>query len=52
MDENAEIILDLKNINKSFGSTRVLENINISIKNNEFLQYLGQVALENLRLLG
>ena len=41
MDENTEIILDLKNINKSFGITKVLEDINISIKNNEFFTILG-----------
>lgn len=41
MDDNTEIILDLKNINKSFGITKVLENINISIKNNEFFTILG-----------
>ena len=29
MDENNEIILGLKNINKSFGITKVLEDINI-----------------------
>tara|TARA_Y100000741_G_scaffold362642_1_gene348814 strand:- start:406 stop:1476 length:1071 start_codon:yes stop_codon:yes gene_type:complete len=34
-------ILELSNISKSYGSTKVLENINIKIKNNEFFTILG-----------
>ena len=41
MTENNEIILNLKEINKSYGNTKVLENINISIYNNEFFTILG-----------
>ena len=41
MTENNQIILDLKNIDKSYGDTKVLENINISIYNNEFFTILG-----------
>jgi len=37
MDE----ILELKNISKSYGKTKVLENINLKIKNNEFFTILG-----------
>ena len=41
MSENNEIILNLKDINKSYGSTKVLENINLAVKNNEFFTILG-----------
>ena len=41
MPADNEIILDLKKINKSYGETKVLENINISIYNNEFFTILG-----------
>jgi len=41
MNEKSEIILDLKDINKSYGETKVLENINISIYDNEFFTILG-----------
>ena len=41
MSENNEIILSLKDINKSYGSTKVLENINLAVKNNEFFTILG-----------
>ncbi len=34
-------ILELKNISKHYGKTKVLENINIKIKNNEFFTILG-----------
>ena len=34
-------ILELKNISKSYGKTKVLENINLKIKNNEFFTILG-----------
>ena len=36
-----EILLDLKNIRKSFGDTQVLKGINLSIKKGEFLTFLG-----------
>lgn len=38
MDEN---IIELININKSFGTTDVLDHINLSIKKNEFVTLLG-----------
>ena len=41
MNNNSKIILDLKNINKSYGETKVLEDINISIYDNEFFTILG-----------
>ena len=41
MNKNSQIILDLKNIDKSYGETKVLENINISIYDNEFFTILG-----------
>ena len=34
-------ILELKNISKNYGSTKVLDNINIKIKDNEFFTILG-----------
>ena len=34
-------ILELKNISKNYGNTKVLEDINIKIKNNEFFTILG-----------
>ena len=34
-------ILELKNISKYYGKTKVLENINLKIKNNEFFTILG-----------
>ena len=36
-----DAILELKNISKSYGKTKVLENINLKIKNNEFFTILG-----------
>ena len=33
--------LELKNISKSYGSDKVLDNINFKIKNNEFFTILG-----------
>tara|TARA_B100000965_G_C19586568_1_gene756033 strand:+ start:1409 stop:2512 length:1104 start_codon:yes stop_codon:yes gene_type:complete len=41
MNKSSQIILDLKNIDKSYGETKVLENINISIYDNEFFTILG-----------
>ena len=41
MPADNKIILDLKKINKSYGETKVLENINISIYNIEFFTILG-----------
>ena len=35
------IMIDLKNISKSFGKTKVLENMNLYIRENEFLTLLG-----------
>lgn len=35
------IMIDLKNISKSFGKTTVLENMNLYIRENEFLTLLG-----------
>ena len=34
-------ILELKNISKNYGNTKVLDNISIKIKNNEFFTILG-----------
>ncbi len=35
------IMIDLKNLSKSFGETKVLENLNLYIRENEFLTLLG-----------
>ena len=40
-------ILELQNISKNYGSSIVLKDINLSIENNEFLQYLDQVDQGN-----
>ena len=37
----SENILELKNINKSYGDQKVLDNLSLSIKKNEFLTLLG-----------
>jgi len=37
----SENILELKNINKSYGEQQVLDNLSLNIKNNEFLTLLG-----------
>ena len=34
-------ILELKNISKSYGETKVLDNISFKINNNEFFTILG-----------
>ena len=44
MNKSSQIILDLKNIDKSYGETKVLENINISIYDNEFFTLLGPLT--------
>lgn len=52
MQEN---IIELKNINKSFGSTEVLNDINLSIKKNEFVTFLGPSGCgktTTLRIIG
>ena len=32
-------LMEMKNINKSFGSNRVLENVNVSLYSGKFLHY-------------
>lgn len=52
MEEN---IIQLININKSFGTTEVLNNINLSIKKNEFVTFLGPSGCgktTTLRIIG
>ena len=49
MSENNEIILNLKNINKSYESTKVLENINLAIKNNEPWETLGYCWMHSFK---
>ena len=39
MEEN--LIIDLKNISKSFGNMEVIENLNLYVRENEFLTILG-----------
>ena len=34
-------ILELKNVSKQYGNTKVLDNINFKINNNEFFTILG-----------
>lgn len=38
---NKDILIDLKDISKSFGEMKVIENINLYVKKNEFLTLLG-----------
>lgn len=48
-------IIELVDINKSFGDTRVLDNINLSIKKNEFVTFLGPSGCgktTTLRIIG
>ena len=40
-------ILELQNISKNYGSSVVLKDINLTIENNEFLQYLDQADQAN-----
>lgn len=52
MEEN---IIQLININKSFGNTKVLNDINLSIKKNEFITLLGPSGCgktTTLRIIG
>ncbi len=52
MEEN---IIELININKSFGSLEVLNNINLAIKKNEFVTFLGPSGCgktTTLRIIG
>ena len=35
-------LMEMKNINKSFGSNRVLENVNVSLYSGEVLALLGE----------
>ena len=37
----SENILELKNLNKSYGEQKVLDNLSLNIKKNEFLTLLG-----------
>lgn len=39
--ENKNIIIELKNISVSFDNERILENLNLSIRNGEFITFLG-----------
>lgn len=48
-------IIELNNISKSYGDTQILDNLNLSIKQNEFLTLLGPSGCgktTTLRLLG
>lgn len=50
-----ENIIELININKSFGSSEVLNNINLAIKKNEFVTFLGPSGCgktTTLRIIG
>ena len=39
--ENNNIIIELKNISVSFDNERILENLNLSIRDGEFITFLG-----------
>jgi len=39
----SENILELKNLNKSYGEQKVLDNLSLNIKKNEFLTLLGWI---------
>ena len=39
--KNSENIIEIKNVCKSFGEKCILNNINISVKQGEFLTLLG-----------
>ena len=42
--------LELKNINKTFGSTKVLENINFQLNKKECVGIIGPVSYTHLTL--
>lgn len=42
--------IDLKNISKEYGGIKVLDNINLYIRKNEFLTLLGLVDVVRLLL--
>lgn len=49
------VIIELKNISKSFGDAKVLENLNLYIRNNEFVTLLGPSGCgktTTLRIIG
>ena len=46
MEQN---LLELKNVNKSFGSNKVLKDINLSIKKGEVVCIIGPVDLVKVR---
>ena len=42
-------LLEMKNINKSFGSNKVLENVNLQLYSGEVLALLGENGAGNFR---
>ena len=47
----SENILELKNLNKSYGEQKVLDNLSLNIKKNEFLTLLGPSGCGKTTLL-
>ena len=55
MENNNTPLIELRNISKSFGETKVLRNINLTINRNEFVTLLGPSGCgktTTLRILG
>ncbi|MBP3713212.1 MAG: ABC transporter ATP-binding protein [Bacilli bacterium] len=53
--ENSEVLVELVDVTKNFGSTKVLKGINLQIKSNEFVTLLGPSGCgktTTLRIIG
>lgn len=51
MNNNKEIILNLKNINKNYGHTKILKNINLTIYSGEIMAIVGKSGSGKTTLL-
>ena len=49
--KNTENIIEIKNISKSFGDKRILNDVSISVKRGEFLTLLGPSGCGKTTLL-
>lgn len=51
MNNNKEVILNLKNINKNYGNTKILKNINLTIYSGEIMAIVGKSGSGKTTLL-